>query len=48
MRITALSVTFVITRRRHEQYTNSKWELLGLFRLQLQIVIAQKNDFDYR
>jgi len=35
MQITALCVTFVITRRRHELYTYSKWELLGLFCLQL-------------
>ena len=28
MQITALCDTFVITRRRHELYTYSKWELL--------------------
>jgi len=42
MRITALCDTFVIIRRRHKLYTYNKWEVLGLFRLQLQTVTVQK------
>ena len=42
MQITALYDIFVITRWRHELYTYNKWELLGLFRLQLQTITVQK------
>jgi len=41
MQITALCDTFVITMKRHELYTYSKWELL-FNHLQLQTVTAQK------